>query len=342
MAQYSNFKDPVGLVWRMLASGKPAARDALLRAGMTLAVTPVDWLLQFWEQRIINRYTAEQGVHVPMVLVVGPPRSGSTLVYQILAQGIPCSIFTNFSSLFPQAPLIASWCYQRIQQRVPTGFQSFYGNTAGLGQVNDGFHVWNRWLGEDRYDVPTHWNSERQAQIRQFFAAWSSIFPQPFLNKNNRNSLCLKDLIRTFPKVILVAVHRDPLYIAQSLLLARENVQGSRQVGWGLAAKPHKISEDPLQSVVDQVVRIQSRYRAQLETLPSSQVISVQYQEFCANPNHLVAQVYCKLFDRDWETSNHARNLPPFQHRNVRQLPEPEFGQLRDYLNQALGMTAKI
>ena len=77
-----NFHNPVGLVYRMLRSGQRPAYSALFREGLRMLATPFDLLLSPFES---NRLAGIREDGYPLILVAGPPRSGTTLVYQVLA-----------------------------------------------------------------------------------------------------------------------------------------------------------------------------------------------------------------------------------------------------------------
>jgi hypothetical protein len=80
---HANFRDPVGLLLRMLRSGDRAARGALVRELSGVALLPLDRALAIAERR---RLRTAPDVIQPLVFVVGAPRSGTTLVYQALAR----------------------------------------------------------------------------------------------------------------------------------------------------------------------------------------------------------------------------------------------------------------
>ena len=57
---------------------------------------------------------------------------------------------------------------------------------------------------------------------------------------------------------LFIVVKRDPFYVAQSLLKAREDVQGDRSIGWGAGADDGLLSPaaSPLEQVADQTRRL--------------------------------------------------------------------------------------
>ena len=201
--RHGNFQDPIGLVRRMLASGNPAARSALGREVLRYLLLPLDWVLGRFEKRRLSRLP---GRLPPIVLIVGSPRSGSTLLYQVLAGHLPVSYPSNLTALFERAPITATARLSRLARR-SRGYRSYYGNTGPLRSPNDAFTIWNRWLGEDRYTVPDHMSAESAGAMRSFFAAWGTAFSRPFLNKNNRNTAAVRLLADELPDG---TVHRHP------------------------------------------------------------------------------------------------------------------------------------
>lgn len=330
---YANFRDPVGLVLRMLRSGDGAARSALLRAGSALVVKPLDALLATRERALLSE---DRGGREPLLLIVGPPRSGSTLLYQLLAATLPVSYFTNWSALFPRATITAS----RLGPR-PRGsagapdLDSFYGNTRGLRAPNDGFHAWNRWLGQDRYRAPERLDDETRAGMRRFFAAWTSVYPRPFLNKNNRNASCVALLAATLENAIFIRTTRDPVYVAQSLLLAREAIQGDRAAAWGLGSERPDRQADPIEDVAGQVDHVERSLDAQCASVAPGRIVNVQYEDLCRDPSSVVRRVYGTVWDDETLAAASIETIPPLENTNVRRLQAGEFDALARAVHDA-------
>ena len=132
-----NFQDPVGLVRRMLGSGDPAARAALGREALRYLVMPLDWIMGWWERRRLERPAVQSD---PLVLIVGSPRSGSTLLYQVLTGHLPVSYPSNLTELFARAPITATKRFSRMGRR-RVAYRSYFGNTRALGSPNDAFSI---------------------------------------------------------------------------------------------------------------------------------------------------------------------------------------------------------
>lgn len=282
---YGNFRDPVGLVGRMLRTATYESSWPLFQAVSTAGLTPLDTLASRWEPIALAGHAK-----YPQVLVVGAPRSGSTLVSQVLTQQLDVSYFPNVSAMFPSAPI---WISQRLLGRfevAPSCLKSFYGNTPGLRGINDGFHIWNRWFGEDRYCIGHHPTTEETSELRTFFAAWHRTFPKPLLNKNNRNVDGIDSLADLLPNAFFVVVERDPVMVVQSLLRARKFIQGDERLGWGLFSNQYE-NVDPIEATCQQVGRIRSRTQEQLERLPAHRYLAVDYDAFCSRPDDVLRTI---------------------------------------------------
>lgn len=283
----NNFRDPVGLAKRMLFSGNRAAHWAIGREALRPLMMPADVLLRFHEQR---RLANCGELTKPVVLIVGPPRGGTTVLYQLLANCLDATWFPNVSEMFPRSPITASrlLAWKRNKSRK---LRSFYGQTAGFSAPNDGFHIWNRWLGKDRYEPDLLPGAE--TRMLQFLAAWTNTFNKPLINKNNRNTLCLPVLDQTIPTAHFVVLQREPSDIARSLIRAREFVQGDKHGPWGLASQADH-AEDPLgyvDDVCEQIENINLRLADGTAAIEASRLSRFTYEELCADPQQVIETI---------------------------------------------------
>ena len=314
----------------MLRSAEPAAYSALFHAGIALLARPVDALLQRTERASVSRAAASD---LPLIFVVGAPRSGTTLVYQVLSHALDVTYFDNANALFPRSPLTAARLLHRVIPHRQTRFRSFYGQTAGFRGPNDGFHVWNRFLGSDRYTTPDQLSDQLRLEMTSFFNAWLSTFKKPFVNKNNRNTDCIELLAAALPNSYWVLVTRNPFFVAQSLIQARANVQGSKQVGWGLRSRTSD-SADPLgyvDDVCDQILAINRRLDQARSAVGPQRLLEVNYEDFCRSPTDYVEQIIRRL-PPVTKRFPAAENLAPFAVSETIKLDGPEAARVREKL----------
>lgn len=337
----SNFADPVGLILRILRSGDAAAYAALTLRALETGAIPLDRALQPLERMKLER--ADRISH-PVILVVGLPRSGTTLFYQTLCGATRVSYFSNLSGLFRRSTITGTKLFGRRFDTPPRArFHSFYGRTSGFGGVNDGFHVWDRWLGSDRYAV-TPVSADGERDMRRFFAAWTDAFAMPLATKNNRNTICFARLAAILEPCFVVLVRRDPLYVAQSLFIARQRVQGDAAIGWGLGANdvPADAEDDPLETVTRQVHRLDAQVDAELDRMPPGRSAVVSYERFLSDPGGVLSEVAGRM-QAIWpdcfpaDAVDRQRLPSSFVSANRRQLPDREFRKLDALVTDAFG-----
>lgn len=331
---YGNFRDPFGLILRMVQSRDRAAWFALQIAVLNLLLVPVDLAWASLEHKLIRNATTSS---LPILLIVGVPRSGTTLLYQTLARFLPTSYFNNFSALFPRAPITASRKLSHINKKQHADFHSYYGNTYGWTAPNDGFHVWNRWLGVDRYRVPQQLDSEAQEDMQRLFHAWFTSFPLPFLNKNNRNAACVSLLARALPNAYFIEIRRQPAFVVQSMLRAREHIQGSKAIGWGLGSTPvarRMGGADSVAEVCAQIFEADQALRRDLDSSARGRSISITYEDFCRAPSPTLQNVARASLGIKVDENRLRHALEPFETTNQVRLPREEFDSIIYHLKE--------
>ena len=333
-----NFRNPIGLLFRMLISGQRAAYSALFHEAMRLVTMPLNFLLAGRERRLRRSVPAEAA---PMILIVGAPRSGTTLVYQTLCRYLNVTYFSNLTSMFPIAPIAGTTLFERLTSRRSADFKNYYGQTAGLGGPNDGFSVWNQWLGDDRYEPRTDLSIDEQRSMEQFFRVWCAKFGKPFLNKNNRNAGCLKLLAQTLPQASFLVVRRNPMFVAQSLIEARQQVQGDKSLSWGLHSHSSDATSDPLSyvdDVCDQVLEIEAELEEQLKHISSDRIIECSYEDFCETPDSILRWITTQIPGVKLREELIESELRPFAVSSTVTLSEAENKRVLSRLLSAKGI----
>jgi len=330
-AGYSNFKDPVGLLVRMLKSGKKAAYFTLFREGVSLLLKPVDGLMASGEKKKL-RETAPSDL--PLVLILGGSRSGTTLLYQTLTQYLPVSYFNNLSASFPRSPISGGKTFNRFLKKKKGDFSNFYGSVAGFNGANDGFHIWNRWFGQDRNHIASDISEETLQDLKNCVDAWHNHFKKPLLNKNNRNTLCIKEFEEAMGRQVkYVVIERDPVYVIQSLIKSREAVQGDKRVGWGLGANESSealAEKDPfyyVDEICDQVFSVNEHLDTELQQVDADRYLRITYEEFCQSPTRIVNEVSKLIFEEEVDHTQ-LKGLETFKNTNKQSLDDDEFSRI--------------
>jgi hypothetical protein len=326
----ANFKDPIGLVRRILSSRDPAAYFAIGNTALAMAATPLDLALAAAERRRYRRVTAPRH---PVILVTGAPRSGTTVLSQVLLHHLPVTYLNNLTAVFPRAPIVANRLFGRLLRKPPVSLRSYYGRTVGFAAENDALHIWDRWLGPDRYTMPTRIPPAAADAMRRFFAAYEEAFGRPVLNKNNALATGVGVVAEALPTARFIVIRREPAYAVQSILGARELIQGSRAEPYGVGdPTAHAGTADPIADVCAQVLYHERRIEEQRRELGPERFWIVEYEAFCRAPHEIVERVAREMLDVPLDVAALRAALPPLGNTNRITLPAAEFARIQDTL----------
>jgi hypothetical protein len=327
----SHFHDPVGLAGRLIRTGDPAAVFAMQEALLGMVAAPLDMLLQIEEQR---RYRSAPDPTLPLLFICGAPRTGTTLVEQVLLHQLPFSFMNNLTAVFPRAPLTANRIFRPGVPRGGAPYHNYYGKTVGFSGPNDGLHLWDRWLGTDRTKIRDSLTTVEQVEMRRFFGAMEQLFGRPILAKNNSLSACANLVAEVFDQAYFICMTRDPLYLAQSQLKARLDIHGRDDIPYGLSQSSGNgtVSGDVVEDICRQVLFHERILREQQSRIGAERFWVVPYEAFCQNPSALVCKVAEKVLHQPCPAD--AMRLPPFVASTRLRIEAEQFQQIADTMTR--------
>ena len=248
----------------------------------------------------------------PIVLVVGAPRSGTTLLMQWLAASGLFAVPSNLLSRFYAAPYLGG----RIQRllvdpefsygeefsglrALEAPYDSNIGKTRGLLQPNEFWYFWRRYIP----NVDPEWLTPEQERLidapgfRRGIAHIEAAFGKPFATKGIILQYNLRCLQRALGKVLFVHTRRHPFFNIQSLLNARLKYFGD-EATW-FSVKPRQYGEligrSPVEQVAGQVYHTRSSIDTELAEMDERHGLTVDHESFCAHPAAFHARLRGKL-----------------------------------------------
>jgi hypothetical protein len=317
----SHFDDPFGTARRVLTSGGPGGRHAVMLAVLGLLASPVDRLL---EPRERSRYAAADAPTLPILFICGPPRSGTTIVGLSLMRSLDVAYLTNLTSVFPLAPITASRILRTGPDQRWVSLESYYGRTSGFRAPNDGLYLWDRWLGADRTRVLDRLDPGAADAMVRFFGAHEAWAGRALVAKNNALNAHAHLIAALLPTARFLCLARDPLYLGQSLLIARREIHGSDTKVYGLAPPALDGPADLYRDIARQVAFHEGLARSQQRRLGEDRFRIVSYEDFCHAPGDFVARVA-----GDMGVTAGTEGLPArFEPSRARRLSDVEFEAL--------------
>ena len=284
----AGFHDPVGLAKRLLSNPDPGARFALRVAATAPFLLPLDLLLAPLERRLYRKAGKPQ---LPILLVCGSARSGTSLAAQLLIRNLPVAYFDNLVSVFPRSPLVARRLFGRRLRAAPVQYRSFYGRTAGWTAPSDALNLWDRWLGRDRSRAPTKLTSTAKSDMAAFFGAQERETGRPLVAKNNALNASAHLVAEALPTARFICLQRSRDSLAMSLYRARLEIHGAATVPYGLTTHEARHAGDAVEDVCRQVLYHERIAREQHARLPAGRFMLVRYEDICRDPRSFVENV---------------------------------------------------
>ncbi|MEE9515628.1 MAG: sulfotransferase, partial [Candidatus Adiutricales bacterium] len=285
-----------------LTSDKGLGRK-MIRAGLTLTA------------RVFSAFEGlafgNDGPALPPVFIIGLPRGGTTLVYQVLSHSFQMAYTPMLSNSLIFAPSLAAWLSKRRSSQYSSDFQSDYGMSSGWSSPGEGV-MWNLWFNKDQhYDSLDELESWKAREIVRMAGRVERIGRGPFLNKNLRHNNRLKVLAGLFPEAVFLVILRDPRDTAVSLLRGRMEKLGDASSWFSTRPRSYERLKnlEPEQAVVSQVRELILDLAEDMAFIDPDRFAAVDYDDFCTAPGETLARFLEFLSRRGLELE--TRQAPP-------------------------------
>ncbi len=268
----------------------------------------------------------------PLLLTVGPPRSGTTLLTQQLARGFDLTIPDNVVARFWRAPDVGVTLSRALRDQfgrdnldTATPLRSTHGVTDGPFEPHEFGYFWQRF-----FDF-TSGHALSEAQLRS--VRWDALradlarmqaagVGRPLSMKGVALSLIIEALAIRIPETVFLYVERDPRFVAQSMLSTRRARYGRAEAWWSVVPANHDAlrSLPAVEQVVGQLGALRGSIARGLAAIPREQWVRIDYDALCGRPNEtldLVAAA-CAARGVTLMRTGSVRPTPP-----VRQVDNP-------------------
>lgn len=288
--RYVSRRTAGGCAARLVHRGLQAWGAAIFSAKRAVKAG-VQGLLRPFEARLHDASSAN-GRHAP-IFIVGPPRTGSTLLYQLLVRRYRCCYFSNLLNAFPHTPLaIAKLCKPFGGFDPAADFSSEYGNTRGWRAPSQGRELWAAFLPESPNAVePETVASEVKRRINDSVRGLQRVCGRPFVNKWPPNSVRVRLLAEIFPDALFVRISRAVEPTVTSILRGRQELcqHGS---GW-FSVKPQGYQEimqerGPEEQAAWQVGAIERAIDAASDAVGAQRFFGAHYEELTSRPREVL------------------------------------------------------
>lgn len=235
----------------------------------------------------------------PFIFVLGPPRSGTTLISQLIANTFDIGFINNLAARFYLAPLHGiRFSKAVLGDKSETDYKSVYAQTSDLSDIHEFGYFWRHWLKKQTLSDITH-ASEREGQIdweglKKCLTSIQQELQKGLVFKNIFGSYHMKRLRSLLDEVLFVYIERDELDTACSILEARKKYYGDDLEKWWSYAPPEVLElkeMDYWHQIAGQIVYLKRFYFNEFEKLPANSVIKVHYESLCRDPASVIRDI---------------------------------------------------
>lgn len=257
----------------------------------------------------------------PCILIVCPPRSGGTIVFQVLSHLIPSIYISNLHQLFPT---LGTKFLLRIQSRFSKkiSFDNYFGYSYRLGGVNEG----NGLIG----NIYSKGKEEIRNEFIKFYSKMLRNKDLPLIIKNVRHYEHIEDLCNAVPEIKIIRVKRNLDQAIQSEFMAFRKLKYFHPIPESISHLYKNI--EPHEFAVRQILEMNKSIERTLSQLDRSRFLEVEYEDFCLRPRDYATQIiedFC-LKDR-----SELRNVElPLKASFSRKISDHDAQILNGYINE--------
>lgn len=261
----------------------------------------------------------ELEIDYPLIFVIGLPRSGTTLLTQIIAHGFKIGYINNITARFWSAPLHGLKLSDTLIGKDQTPeFTSEYGATSSLSDIHEFGYFWRKWLKKEGFESITQ-AQKYEPQIdwqglKTVLANLQAYSKSGFIFKNIYGSYHIEKLDQVLQKTLWIYVERNSLDVAISNLNARKKFYDNPGTWWSYIPPEYDKIKDlgAYPQIAGQLHYLKKFYYKELNHLSKTTEngLFVNYEELCSNPAGFLNTVQQKIHDLYGAELQKTKNLP--------------------------------
>lgn len=246
--------------------------------------------------------------------VVGVPRSGTTLLTQLIASELNVGYINNLAAAFWRAPVYGIRLAKKLlPSHYQSNFRSEFGRTDNILEPHEFGRFWIDLLQHTDMSEPDKRHEEKidWSHVYTMMTNMAATNGGPMVFKSFLATWYMSRFVEVLKKSFFIWVERDPLENALSLLHTRRQYANSESHWVGL--KPSECSQMDAKSVhfqvASQVHYLHQAIETRLAMVPRENWIKIPYEDLCNDPTAAVSRIATAARQLDSSISLPAKQL---------------------------------
>lgn len=248
------------------------------------------------DRRIAKRNSKGQN-DFSSVYIIGLPRSGSTILYQVVTNMLNVKYIDNLSAFFYKNLQIGFYLSHLFFKSKPHNcFKSEEGETykCGLHAPSESGEFWYRFLPRDPHFIDEGIVDQNDiAKIKMNFDAIKKRYSSPLVIKNLNAGLRLRLIKEIDNDAKFIYLKRNKVEVAMSILKARTKRYGSSNSWFSL--KPPNYAQlkelNYIEQIVGQINSIEYQIENDLSLFHKSNILEIEYLDLCNDTKKTIDKI---------------------------------------------------
>jgi LPS sulfotransferase NodH len=239
------------------------------------------------QRQLENRKTSAH----PVLIILGTPRSGSTLLMQMISSRLDIAYPSNLMARFHETPAVGAFLQKMlIGNRLHNlrDYQSTHGATALIEEPHEFGYFWTRHLGICK-DV--HEPSALELlnvdidKLQKELDSIINIFDKPVVFKCILGSYFVLPL-QNISNIFFIDLQRNTLDVAESFWNVRQNRFGSTKEWWSIRPQNYEslCLQTPEVQIASQILSIRRAIDKSWALIPEQRKFTIKYEDLIEDP----------------------------------------------------------
>ena len=253
-----------------------------------------------------NLFAAENALYQDLpeeratIHIIGSPRSGTTLLNQLISSCLDVGYINNFIAAFWKTPLHGIILSKKlIGLNYDSDYTSDFGKTNAITEPHEYTYFWCYFLKYNKIGQtpPEHDNEIDWQQLKLVLLNMCHAFKTSIVFKSLFLGWHMASVLKVLHKTLFILVERDITDNAYSLLQIRKKYFGTYNTWASIKPMQYEaLSElNPFEQVIGQVYYLNESYKQQLNNISPDNFLHITYKEICASPATVLNSIIKKL-----------------------------------------------